>query len=223
VPPRKFKHPPFWSKRRHLQLTSIQNIIRIHQTVQKLHPSKRSPRWNDKSDVIGFEVIINGITCLPNFIKIQQSFQKLFVGDTQTDTQTGDLISYFHFWKVRLKSKAFPLLAMQVLRWRGSITPTHSWLGTSRGRVVSVTPWPSFTPGWASELVWTQRLEEKSFCLGQRSNPDRPICSQTLFWSNYPSFFRGAPVSSIWLQTYYPDWGFVFLRPSRQYWRSALN
>jgi hypothetical protein len=40
---------------------------------------------------------------------------------------------------------------------------------------VRVTPWPSFTPGkgppvligqeagWASELVWTQRLEEKSF------------------------------------------------------------
>jgi hypothetical protein len=41
--------------------------------------------------------------------------------------------------------------------------------------VVSVMPWPSFIPEkgslvptgqeaeWASELVWTQRLEEKSF------------------------------------------------------------
>jgi hypothetical protein len=41
--------------------------------------------------------------------------------------------------------------------------------------VVSVTPWPRFAPGertpvpivheagWASELVWTQRLEGKSF------------------------------------------------------------
>jgi hypothetical protein len=36
--------------------------------------------------------------------------------------------------------------------------------------VVSVTPLPRFTPvpigqeaGWASELVWTQRIEEKYF------------------------------------------------------------
>jgi hypothetical protein len=48
-------------------------------------------------------------------------------------------------------------------------------LGTKWGWVVSVTPWPRFTPwekiscahwigdGWASELFWKQRLEEKSF------------------------------------------------------------
>jgi hypothetical protein len=29
--------------------------------------------------------------------------------------------------------------------------------------------------GWASEPVWTQRIEEKSFRLCQRSNPDRPV------------------------------------------------
>jgi hypothetical protein len=29
--------------------------------------------------------------------------------------------------------------------------------------------------GWSSEPVWTQRLEEKSFCLFRGSNPDRPV------------------------------------------------
>jgi hypothetical protein len=29
--------------------------------------------------------------------------------------------------------------------------------------------------GWASEPVWTQRLEEKSFRLCWGSNPDRPV------------------------------------------------
>jgi hypothetical protein len=29
--------------------------------------------------------------------------------------------------------------------------------------------------GWALEPIWTQRLEEKSFCLGRRSNPDLPV------------------------------------------------
>jgi hypothetical protein len=29
--------------------------------------------------------------------------------------------------------------------------------------------------GWAPEPVWTQRLEEKSFCLCRGSNPDRPV------------------------------------------------
>jgi hypothetical protein len=53
--------------------------------------------------------------------------------------------------------------------------------------VVSFTLWPRFTPGertpvpivqdagWAPELVWTQRLEEKSFCLCRGSNLDRQV------------------------------------------------
>jgi hypothetical protein len=34
--------------------------------------------------------------------------------------------------------------------------------------------------GWASEPVWTQRLEEKSPCLYRESNLDRPVRSQAL-------------------------------------------
>jgi hypothetical protein len=30
-------------------------------------------------------------------------------------------------------------------------------------------------PVWASELVWTQRLQEKSICLYRGSNIDRPV------------------------------------------------
>jgi hypothetical protein len=39
----------------------------------------------------GVEVIFNGITSLPNLVKIHRSVQKLLVGDTHT--QAGDLIS----------------------------------------------------------------------------------------------------------------------------------
>jgi hypothetical protein len=38
--------------------------------------------------------------------------------------------------------------------------------------------------GWASEPVWTQRLEEKSFCLCRESNPDRPVVQSVGL--NYP-------------------------------------
>jgi hypothetical protein len=55
------------------------------------------------------------------------------------------------------------------------------------GRMVSVTPRPRFTPGertsvpsvqeagWASKLVWTQRLEEKSFPSGGNRGEDGTI------------------------------------------------
>jgi hypothetical protein len=38
-------------------------------------------------------------------MKIQQSVQKLLVGDTQTDRQTGDMISLTSFLESRLKTK----------------------------------------------------------------------------------------------------------------------
>jgi hypothetical protein len=52
---------------------------------------------------------------------------------------------------------------------------SYSFLTSALDGVVSVTPWQHFTPGkefpvtswqevrWASELVWTQRLEKESF------------------------------------------------------------
>jgi hypothetical protein len=55
------------------------------------------------------------------------------------------------------------------------------------GELVSVTPRPRFAPGkgppvpivqeagWASEPVWIQRLQEKSFRLYRGSNLDRPV------------------------------------------------
>jgi hypothetical protein len=63
--------------------------------------------------------------------------------------------------------------------------------------VASVKPRPRFIPGngppipigkeagCASELVWTQRIEDKFF---RGSNSGRPVCSQTLYWLSYPSF-----------------------------------
>jgi hypothetical protein len=54
---------------------------------------------------------LNGSTCLPNFTKIHRSFQKLLVGDIQTDrhthththTQARDLISPHSFFESKLK------------------------------------------------------------------------------------------------------------------------
>jgi hypothetical protein len=48
---------------------------------------------------------LNGITSVPNFMKIYQAVHKLLVGDTQTyrHTQTGKLISLLSFLETRLK------------------------------------------------------------------------------------------------------------------------
>jgi hypothetical protein len=42
--------------------------------------------------------------------------------------------------------------------------------------------------GWASEPVWTQRLEEKSLprLVIEPRSPGRPVCSQALYWLSYP-------------------------------------
>ena len=65
--------------------------------------------------------------------------------------------------------------------------------GTRRGRGVSVTPWPLFTPGkdlvpfvqeagWAPGPVWTGA--ENLVFTGIRS-PDRPVRSQSLYRVSY--------------------------------------
>jgi hypothetical protein len=73
------------------------------------------------------------------------------------------------------KSKAVPLHTMETLQGRGGIAPTCSLHQHLMGQVVSIMAQPCFTPrertsiptkkkaGWATELVWMQRLEEKSF------------------------------------------------------------
>jgi hypothetical protein len=51
------------------------------------------------------EVPLNGITSIPNFMKIYNVVQKLLVGDTQTDKETGDFISLLSFLESRLKKQ----------------------------------------------------------------------------------------------------------------------
>jgi hypothetical protein len=45
--------------------------------------------------------------------------------------------------------------------------------------------------GWASEVVWTQRLEKKSFCLCRESNADPPIVQSVVRhctdWTTQPT------------------------------------
>jgi hypothetical protein len=45
--------------------------------------------------------------------------------------------------------------------------------------------------GWAPEPVWTQRLEEKSSCLCQRSNLDRPVVQSVVrHYTDWPTTAR---------------------------------
>jgi hypothetical protein len=53
-----------------------------------------------------FEVPLNSITSIPNFMNIYQVVQKLIVGDTER--QTGDLTSLLSFLESRLKSGRKP-------------------------------------------------------------------------------------------------------------------
>jgi hypothetical protein len=60
--------------------------------------------------IIVSKVPLNGITSVPNFMKIYQAVQRLLGGgdmqtDRQTDRQIGDLISLLSFLESRLKWK----------------------------------------------------------------------------------------------------------------------
>jgi hypothetical protein len=85
-------------------------------------------------------------------------------------------INSFPLWLNGKQSKAVPLHAMVALGGRGSIAPTHSWprhqMGVSGQSHAPAALYPRGNDpsvpivqeaGWASEPVWTQRLEEKSF------------------------------------------------------------
>jgi hypothetical protein len=108
---------------------------------------------------------------------------------------------------------------MQAPKGRVDIAPTHSWPRYLMGWVVIVKPQPHFTPGkgpsvsigreagWASEVVWTQRQEEKYFV----SDGDRtPIVRHCTDWA-IPVNIRELPDSNIDPHTGYPDRGLSLL------------
>jgi hypothetical protein len=91
---------------------------------------------------------------------------------------------------------------MEALGGRGGIAPTHSrprhYMGVSgqRHAPTALLPPGKGPPvpivqeaGWASEPVWTQRLEEKNPLpppgIEPRS-PGRPVRSETLYCLSYP-------------------------------------
>ena len=68
--------------------------------------------------------------------------------------------------------------------------------GTRRGWGVSVMPWPLSTPGkdlvpivqeggWAPGPVWTGA---ENLAPNRIQSPNRPVCSQSLYWLNYPAY-----------------------------------
>jgi hypothetical protein len=73
--------------------------------MQVLHPPKsfkRGSLWNGLSYGIknyGVVVTFNAMTSLPNFMKIYHLVQMLLAGDTQTEREHGDLISFAFLWK----------------------------------------------------------------------------------------------------------------------------
>jgi hypothetical protein len=93
--------------------------------------------------------------------------------------------------KVKKKCKAVSLHAMEAHGVRGLN------LGTRWGWVVSVTPWPRFTPGertpgthwiggWAGPRAGLDaEARRKILCPFRGSNPDCPARSQTLYCLSY--------------------------------------
>jgi hypothetical protein len=67
------------------------------------------------------------------------------------------------------------------LRWAGYVRMNDGgeWSVSLPGRTLAPRKGPPVPivqeAGWAPEPVWTQRLEEKSFCFCRGSNLDRPV------------------------------------------------
>jgi hypothetical protein len=103
---------------------------------------------------------------------------------------------------MELKLKAVPPHAMKALGGRGDRAPTHSWPRHYMGWVVSVTPWPRFSPGEGTPRYQLYRRlggpQSRSGHRGWRKilsplpgiehrSPGRPARSQTLYWLSYPA------------------------------------
>jgi hypothetical protein len=91
---------------------------------------------------------------------------------------------------LRLIAKMLELKSSPATRHWGALKEkrysSYSFMTSALDGVVSVTPRPRFTPrertpvpivqnGWASEPMWTHRLEETFFRLCRGSKPDRPV------------------------------------------------
>jgi hypothetical protein len=89
-------------------ITSIQNFLQIDYRFKSCtHLRSLNVRHFGMAETTRLKMwrrgLFNGITFLPNFMKIHRSVQILLLGDTHTHTQAGDLISLFSFLKIRLK------------------------------------------------------------------------------------------------------------------------
>jgi hypothetical protein len=89
---------------------------------------------------------LNGITCLPIFMNVYHSVQKLLVGDRQT----GDLISLLSFLESRLKNighKFFPELPVEpkyINPLKAGSETCHDSRSVSRSVFVSSPFWDSW-------------------------------------------------------------------------------
>jgi hypothetical protein len=107
--------------------------------------------------------------------------------------------SFFLISQWKIKSKAVPLHTMEAF-W-GKICITYSFMTLALdGEWSASRPSHALRPGkgplvpirqkagWAPEPVWTQMLEEKSFCLCRGVEPRSPghlARNQTLYWLSY--------------------------------------
>jgi hypothetical protein len=105
----------------------------------------------------------------------------------------------------RTKAKSVPLHAVEALGGGGWKYSSYSyltsalngseWTASRPGRTLAPGNGPPVPivqmVGWTPEPVWTQRLEENSFRLGQRSNLNRPIVQPVARLTELP----GSPLS----------------------------
>jgi hypothetical protein len=94
--------------------------------------------------------------------------------------------------KMRHSFYSFSTSAIDGGKW--SVSRPNRTLAPGKGPPVPIVE----EAEWASEPVWTQRLEEKSSCICQGSNFDRPVVH--LVARHYTDW-------STWLTTFYsPNW-----------------
>jgi hypothetical protein len=99
-------------------------------------------------------------------------------------------LSHYTPWR-RLRgekdsSYSFLTSALDGGEWSAS-SPGHA-LASRKGPPVRTVQ----ESGWATESIWTQGLEEKSFCLCRGSNPDRPVVQSIV--RHYTDWANPAPV-----------------------------
>jgi hypothetical protein len=160
-----------------------------------------------KNKLHGSESLLRGQSSLSwsrNFLTSTDSEDMFRLHNSTAGHILASWIQSIHYFRV---CRAVPLPPCRRQGGGGDIAPTHYWPRHYTRVSVSVTPRPRFAPGnsvsivqeagWATELVWTQRIEEKHVAYDEDQTP----VFQSLHWLSYPGSYCTVLIlsSNMWL------------------------